>query len=87
MIILPHNLLHSAYSKGLSEDLCAEQLSKWANWAKDCLAMTASHPAGQDDKGCPRKDLLAPPEGTAEPPAEEDNPLLKLLMDASVSQE
>ncbi|XP_060572109.1 uncharacterized protein LOC132730247 [Ruditapes philippinarum] len=80
----PHNLLHSAYSKGLSEDLCAEQLS---NWAKDCLAMTASHPAGQDDKGCPRKDLWAPPEGTAEPPAEEHNPSLKLLMDTSESQE
>ena len=37
--------------------------------------------------GNPRKDLWPPPEGSAEPPSEDANPLRKLLMDVSVSQE
>ncbi|XP_021343371.1 ATP-dependent DNA helicase PIF1-like [Mizuhopecten yessoensis] len=45
------------------------------------FGMSASHPAGKDDGGEPNKALWAPPEGTAQPPSEENNPLQKLLMD------
>lgn len=51
------------------------------------FGMTASHPAGCDLEGNPRKDLWPPPEGTSQPPPEELNPLVKLLMDVSVTQE
>ena len=44
--------------------------------------MSASHPAGKGEDANPRKDLWPPPEGT-----EETNPLGKLLMDTSSSQD
>ncbi|XP_062621909.1 uncharacterized protein LOC134283470 [Saccostrea cucullata] len=80
----PHNLLSSLIERGLSDDDCSEYLS---NWARSNLGMTASHPAGKDEQGNSKKDLWPPPEGTAPPPPEEKNPLLKLLMDVSESQE
>ena len=80
----PHNLLHEAIQKGLSNDETAETLSAWA---KQNFAMTTTHPAGTDSEGKPRKHLWPPPEGTAPEPDEESNPLLKLLMDVSDSQE
>lgn len=45
--------------------------------------MTASHPAGKDADGQPRKDFWPPPEGSAPPPNESKNPLIKLLMEVS----
>ena len=80
----PHNLLHEAIQEGLSEDKCAQRLSEWASTE---FGMSASHPAGKDDKGNPRKDLWPPPEGSAPAPPEELNPLVKLLMDVGESQE
>ena len=80
----PHNLLHEAVQKGLSDGECAEELSRWA---KAVFGLTACHPAGTDENGHPRKDLWAPPEGFAPALPEEKNPLLKLLMDVSESQE
>lgn len=49
--------------------------------------MTANHSAGQDENGNPKKQYWPPPEGTAPARPENANPLLKLLMDASTSQE
>ncbi len=80
----PHNLLHQALERGLTMDECAAELSTWAT---SCFGMTASHPAGKDNSGQPNKNLWAPPEGTAPAPPEEKNPLLKMLMDVSDSQE
>ena len=59
-------------------DACAEELSQWA---KSVFGMTASHPAGKNQDGSPRKDL--PPEGCAPAPPERKNPLTKLLIDVS----
>jgi hypothetical protein len=80
----PHNLIHNALQKGLSDDECAACLT---DWAKSIFGMTACHPAGKDEDGDPRKDLWPPPEGSAPPPPEKTNPLVKLLMDVSASQE
>jgi hypothetical protein len=55
---------------------------------KDGLfGLSASHPAGKDETGKPRKNLWPPPEGSAALPPEETNPLIKLLLDVSMSQE
>ena len=80
----PNNLLHEAIQSGLSEAECANKLAKWAS---DDFGLTATHPAGCDADGKPRKDLWPPPEGTAPVPAEEKNPLVKLLMDVCSDQE
>ena len=80
----PHQLIHEAINEGLSDDKVAERLS---TWAESTIGMTANHPAGKDESGEPRKYLWAPPEGSAPPPPEEDNPLIKLLMDVSDTQE
>ena len=58
-----------------------------ATWAKSELGLTALHPAGTNEDGSSRKDPWAPPKGTAPLPPEEKNPLLKLLIDASETQE
>lgn len=60
----PHELIHNAISSGLSDEQCAEKLSKWA---ADNFGMTASHPAGKDESGNPKKNLWPPPEGNADP--------------------
>ena len=80
----PHNLLFEAFQEGLSDESAADRLSEWA---KANFKMSASHPAGSDSDGKPRKDLWPPPEGTAPVPPEESNPLAKLLMDVSSSQQ
>ena len=49
--------------------------------------MTASHPAGSDEDGNPRKAFWVPPEGSAPAPPEDKNPLTKLLMDVCQTQE
>ena len=41
----PHNLMYEALKDGLSDEICAEKLAKWAT---DKFGMTASHPAGSD---------------------------------------
>ena len=79
----PHNMLYDAINLGLTDDEAAAKLSEWA---KLNFAMTASHPAGNDANGLPRKNLWPAPEGSAPPPPEEKNPLVKLLMDVSESQ-
>ena len=56
-------------------------------WASEIFGLTSSHPAGKDESGNPKRNLWRPPEGTAAPPPEENNPLFKLLMDISSSQE
>lgn len=71
----PHDLLHQAITAGLSEEECTDKLSLWAS---ENFGLTANHPAGKDEIGCPNKNLWPPPEGTAPPPPEEDNPLFKL---------
>ena len=80
----PHVLLHDAIKNGLSDENSAELLS---NWAKSHFRMTALHPAGKKEDGSSRKEFWPPPEGTATLPPEETNPLLKLFMDVSDSQE
>ena len=80
----PHNLLYQAVLRELSDNEMAQEL---AQWAYDVFGMTAMHPAGTDDEGFPRKNLWPPPEGTAQPPAEEDNPLVQLLSDISNDQD
>ena len=79
----PHNLLYEAIQAGLKDGDCAEVLATWANSE---FGLTALHPAGKNDDGSSRKDLWPPPEGTSPVPPEEDNPLLKLLMDVSETQ-
>lgn len=69
----PHELIHHAISTGLSDEQCADKLSKWA---AENFGMTASHPAGKDESGNPNKNLWPPPEGNAPPPPDENNPLL-----------
>ena len=70
----PHHLLHKAINSGLA----GQDLS---------FLMTASHLAGTDADGCSRKDLCSPPEFTAPATPDEKNPLIKLLMDVSDTQE
>ena len=50
----PHTLLYEAVQEGLSDESCADRLTKWA---QDEFQMTAMHPAGNDENGNPRKDL------------------------------
>ena len=80
----PHVLLHDAVNAGLSSD---ERANKLSDWASEIFGMTATHPAGKDDSGQSRKEYWPPPEGTAPAPEDEKNPLVKLLMDVSESQE
>jgi hypothetical protein len=80
----PHALLSKALEEGLSDEDCAKHLS---DWASSEFGLTASHPAGKDENVNPRKNFWPPPEGTAPLPPEEKNPLIKLLMDVSSSQE
>jgi hypothetical protein len=80
----PHNLLYEAVLNGLSDDDCAVKLS---NWASAEMGMTASHPAGCDSLGNPRKEFWPPPEGTSPPINEDSNPLIQLLMDVSATQD
>ena len=58
----PHNLLHNAIEDGLSDPDCANLLSQWAT---EQFGLSASHPAGKDETGKPRKNLWPPPEGSA----------------------
>ena len=76
--------MHRALEEGLSDEECASRL---AECASNQLGLTASHPAGKDDSGNPRTDFWPPPEGSAPPPPEKINPLVKLLMDASDNQD
>ena len=81
----PHNLLNNSVNEGFSDDECAEILSQWAT---ENFRLTANHPAGSDEYGNPeKKQFWPPPEGTAQAPPEDKNPLIKLLMDVSSSQE
>ena len=79
----PHELLYKAVLDNLSDEETANELSLWAEQA---FGMTATHSAGTDDNGNPRKDLWPPPEGTAAQIQEEDNPLAKLLHEIAVTQ-
>lgn len=79
-----HDLLHSANTASLTEEQCADKLSLWA---RVNFGLTANnHPSGKNETGCPNKNSRPPLEGTAPTPPEEDNPLLKLLLDVSCSQ-
>ena len=80
----PHQLLYQAVLDKLPDKEMARELS---DWAEKVFGMTASHPAGCDENGNARKDLWAPPEGTAPPPSEENNPLIKLLSEIGSTQE
>ena len=55
--------------------------------AKFSFGMNASHPARKNADKHSRKDLWPQPEDTAPAPSEEQNPLVKMLMDVSESQE
>lgn len=80
----PLSLLFQAINEGLTNSQYVEKL---AAWASACFSMTASHPTGTDDSGQPLKSLWPSPEGTAPAPPNEQNPLLKLLMDVSFTEE
>ena len=80
----PHQLMFDAIKNDCSDEHIANELSQWA---EKNFKMTASHPAGVDENGQPRKDFWPPPEGSAEPPSEEQNPLFKLFMDISKNQQ
>ncbi len=73
----PNRLLYDAVSKNLGDDEVARELAMWAD---NIFGMTAEHPAGCTENG-PRKDLWPPPEGTAPPIPDEENPLFKILSD------
>ena len=49
--------------------------------------MTALHPAGSDEEGKPRKDLWPLPEGSADPIPNDQDPLVKMLMDIASTQD
>lgn len=68
----------------LSEEQCADKLSLWA---RVNFGLTANnYPSSKDETGCLNKNSRPPREGTAPTPPEEDNPLLKRLLDVSCSQ-
>ena len=58
----PHQLLHETREDGREEE---EYPARRSQWADATFAMTALHPAGNDEERQPRKDLWPPPEGTA----------------------
>ena len=80
----PHNQLQEAIKSGLAEADCAKVIS---DWAKSSFGMSVSHPAGKDTEKNSCKNLWPPPEGTAPAPSEEQNSLVKKLMNVSESQE
>ena len=67
-----HALLSKALDEGLSDEDFAKYLS---DWASSKFGLTASHPAGKDENGNPKKNCWPPPEGTAPLPPEEKIPL------------
>ena len=80
----PHQLLHEAREDGCEEEEYAARLSQWAD---ETFAMTALHPAGNEEEGQPRKNLWPPPEGTAEPISDDRDPLVKMLMQIAATQD
>jgi len=68
----PSKTLHQCLADGFDYGEVAIPVAEWAEKKK---ALTAIYPAGNDENGQPRKELWAPPEGTAPAPPEEDNPL------------
>ena len=80
----PHKLLHEAREDGCEEEEYAARLSQWAD---QTFAMTALHPAGNDEERQPRKDLWPPPEGTAQPISDDRDPLVKMLMQIAATQD
>ena len=71
------------------EDGCEEEeyAARFSQWADETFAMTALHPAGNDEEGQPRKDLWSPPEGTAEPISDDRDPLVMMLMQIAATQD
>ena len=49
--------------------------------------MAALHPAGSDREGQSRKDLWPPPKGSADPILDDRDPLLKMLMEITATQD
>ena len=80
----PHKLLHEAREDGCEEEEYAARLSQWAD---QTFAMTALHPAGNDEERQPRKDLWPPPEGMAQPISDDRDPLVKMLMQIAATQD
>ena len=79
-----YQLLHQAREDECDEDECAAILNQWAD---KNLGMTAMHPAGSDEKGKPQKDLWHMPEGSADPIPNDQDPLVKMLMDIASTQD
>ena len=81
----PHNLINECIEKSLSDAECA---ATWSVWTSIHFGLTGSHSAGQDENGLSlKKSLWRPPEGTAPLPPDDKNPIVKLLIDVSLSQE
>ena len=80
----PHSLIYEAKKQNMSDVQLASEVSKWA---EEIFAMKAMHPAGSNMDGTPNKNLWPPPEGNMPPPPDDENPLFKLLMDVSNSQD
>ena len=74
-----HELLNQA-----REDECAAKLNQWVD---ENLSMRALHPAGSDEEGKPRKDLWPLPEGSADPLPNDQDPLVKMIMNTASTQE
>ncbi|EDO33521.1 predicted protein [Nematostella vectensis] len=68
----PHELLHQAVQEECQKP---EKVRRLNEWVEDNFAISASNPACKDEDGEPRKEFWLPPEGTAEPVSEDDDPL------------
>ena len=80
----PHQLLHNAREDECTDD---EYVTRLSTWAEESFAMSALHPAGKDGDGNPKKEFWPPPEGSAEPIANDQDPLVMMLMDVSATQD
>ncbi|EDO35599.1 predicted protein, partial [Nematostella vectensis] len=74
----PHELLHQAVQEECQKP---EKVRRLNEWVEENFAMSASHPAGKDEDGEPRKEFWLPPEVTAQPVSEDDDPLVRMLTD------
>ena len=77
-------VLYQAHENEHNKDECAAILNQWAD---ENLATTASHPADNDKEGKTWKDLWPLPEGSADPLPNDQDPLVKMIMNTASTQE
>ena len=71
-------------SRKWAQDECAAILNQWAD---ENLATTASHPAGSDKEGKTWKYLWPLQKGSADPMPNDQDPLVKMIMNIASTQE